>query len=1059
MISKFFIERPVLANVIAILMVVIGAVAVFKLPVAQYPDVVPPTVQVTTRYPGASARTVIDTVALPIEQQVNGVEHMLYMQSYAAADGSYTLTVTFDIGTDLNAAQVLVQNRVSAAMASLPQSVQVQGVVVQKKSTAILQIVTLTSPDNRFDSLYLSNYATIRLKDEIARLPGVGNVNVFGAGQYSMRVWLDPDKMQARGLNAQDVIQALQQQSEQVTAGQIGMPPVPNAQSFQYTVDVSSRFNDPAQFANVIVKTGTGGDLTRVGDVGRVELGAQTYAQVFNLNGKQAAGLAIFLSPGANALNVAHEVSAKMKTLAREFPQGMEYAIPFDTTLFVQQAISEVYKTLFEAAILVLIVILVFLQDWRAMLVPATTVPVTIIGAFAAMAALGFSINLSTLFAIVLAIGIVVDDAIVVVEGAAHNIEKGMSGHDAAIAAMNALMGPIIGITLVLMAVFLPAAFLPGLTGQMYAQFALVIAATALLSAINAATLKPTQCALWLRRPVPPEQRNFFYRGFNSIYERIENRYARLIGTMVRHSAAMVLIALAIIAIAVYGISRVSTGFLPIEDQGYMLAAVQLPDGAALGRTQAALEQVEQIANKTPGVERVITIAGTSALDNNASLANAGVAYIMLKDWSLRGKGEDLPSLLKTLNDRLAAVEDGRVLALPPPPIQGIGNAGGFTMQIELRDGSFDLAKLESSANAVVAAAQTQSSIQRVSTPFRASAPQYKIEIDREKVQTLLLTTDQVFSTLASYLGSSYVDQFTKFGRTFQIYVQGDANFRMSPEDIRNLKVRNQNGDMIPLGTVLTITPSIGPSLISLYNLYPSATIVGVPAKGFSSGDAIKLMEEIAARTLPPGVGFSWTALSYQEKLVGNQIYFVFALALLLVYLVLAGQYEGWYAPITVLLAVPMALIGPVVVMLALHIENNLYVQIGLVLLIALSAKNAILIVEVARELRAAGTPIAESAYEAARARFRPILMTSFAFILGVLPLVLATGAGASARKSIGITVFSGMIASTCLAVLFVPSLFVIVQRFEEWRASRKSSAKAPAKAPSQDATVAEASR
>ncbi|MDQ8699467.1 multidrug efflux RND transporter permease subunit [Hyphomicrobium sp. LHD-15] len=1041
MISKFFIERPVLANVIAILMVVIGGVSALRLPVAQYPNVVPPTVQVTARYPGASARTVIDTVALPIEQQVNGVERMLYMQSYATSDGTYALTVTFEIGTDLNAAQVLVQNRVSSAMASLPQSVQSQGVVVQKKSTAILQIITLTSPDERYDSLYLSNYGTIKLKDELARLPGVGNVNVFGAGQYSMRIWLDPQSMQARNLNAQDVIQALQQQSEQVTAGQFGMPPAPSTQNFQYTIEVVSRYDDPDQFANVVVKTGANGDLTRVRDVGRVELGAQTYSQIFNLNGKQAAGLAIFQTPGANALDVAHLVSERMQALSREFPQGMVYSIPFDTTLFVQAAISEVYKTLFEAAILVLIVILVFLQDWRATLVPATTVPVTIIGAFAAMDALGFSINLSTLFAIVLAIGIVVDDAIVVVEGAAHKIEKGLSGHDAAISAMNELMGPIIGITLVLMAVFLPASFLPGLTGQMYAQFALVIAATALISAINAATLKPTQCALWLRPPVPPEKRNFFYRGFNAVYARTESKYERLIGSMVRRSGAMVLIALAIMGAAVYGMSRAATGFLPIEDQGYMLAAVQLPDGAALGRTQKALEEVDEIAKTVPGVERIITIAGISVLDNSASLANAGVAYIMLKDWSVRGKGQDLASLYKTLNDKLSNIQDGSVLVLPPPPIQGIGNAGGFTLQIELRDGSFDLAKLGGSTNAVVSAASTQSSIQRISTSFRASAPQYKVEINREKVQALLLTTDQVFSTLATYMGSSYVSQFNKFGRVFQIYVQGDANFRMDPRDVLGLKVRNQNGDMIPLGTVLTIEPSFGPSLISLYNLYPSATVIGIPAKGFSSGDAIELMEQITARTLPPGVGSSWTALSYQEKLVGGQILYVFGLALLLVYLVLAGQYESWYAPVTVLLAVPLSLVGPVLVFLLLRVEINLYVQIGLVLLIALSAKNAILIVEVARELRKAGKPIMESAIEAARARFRPILMTSFTFALGVLPLVLAEGAGASARKSIGITVFSGMLASTCLAVLFVPALFVVVQRFEEWRSSRKSAA------------------
>ncbi|RWO77756.1 MAG: multidrug efflux RND transporter permease subunit [Mesorhizobium sp.] len=1039
MISKFFIERPVLANVIAILMVVIGVISLFALPVAQYPDVVPPTVSVTTRYPGASARAVIDTVALPIEQQVNGVEGMIYMQSYAASDGTYNLTVTFAIGTDLDQAQVRVQNRVSSALATLPQAVQVQGVTVQQKSTSILEIVTLTSPNGEYDSLYLANYATIRLKDELSRIPGVGNVNVFGAGQYSMRVWLDPEKMQARGLTTQDVVQALGQQSEQVTAGQVGAPPAPDGQSFQYTIEVSSRLDDPGQFGTVIVKTGANGDMTRVRDVGRVELGAQTYGQFFNLDGQPAAGMAVFLSPGANALDVAGKVEARMKDLSREFPQGLAYSIPFNTTIFVSQAIHEVYKTLIEAAVLVLIVILLFLQDWRAMLVPATTVPVTIIGAFAAMAALGFSVNLSTLFAIVLAIGIVVDDAIVVVEGATHNMERGMSGHDAAIAAMNALFGPIIGITLVLMAVFLPAAFLPGLTGQMYAQFALVIAATAIISAINAATLKPTQCATWLRRPVPPDQRNVFCRGFNAVYQRLENRYAGLIGAMVRHSTVMGIIALLIIGAAGYGISRVATGFIPIEDQGYLLASVQLPDGAALGRTQETLQQVSKLAKATPGVDQVVTIAGISALDNNSTLANAGVAYIILKDWSLRGKGEDLASLYATLNKNLSDMGDGTVLVLPPPPIQGIGNAAGFTMQVELRDGSFDLAKLQGAVEAITRTAQTQSGIQRVSAPFRANVPQYTVEIDREKVQTLGLTTDQVFQTLAGYLGSTYVSQFNKFGRVFQIYVQGDAQFRLTPENIARLSVRNQSGDMIPLGTLLTVTPSVGPSLISLYNLYPSASIIGVQAHGFSSGDAIKLMEGVAADTLPPGTGFDWTALSFQEKLVGSQIYLVFGMALLLVYLVLAGQYESWLAPISILLAAPLSLVGPVLVLNGLGIDNNLYVQIGLILLIALSAKNAILIVEVARELRAAGRPIVEAAIEAARARFRPILMTSFAFILGVAPLVLATGAGASARKSIGITVFSGMIASTCLAVLFVPSFFVILQRFEEGRAARKT--------------------
>jgi HAE1 family hydrophobic/amphiphilic exporter-1 len=1037
MISKFFIERPVLANVIAILLVVIGAVAVFGLPVAQYPDVVPPTVQVTTRYPGASARTIIDTVALPIEQQVNGVEGMIYMQSYATSDGGYTLTVTFKIGTDLNAAQILVQNRVSSALSGLPQAVQAQGVNVQKKSTSILQIVTLSSPDARYDGLYLANYATISLKDELSRLPGVGNVNVFGAGQYAMRVWLDPQKMKARGLIVQDVVNALSQQNSQVTAGQIGQPPGPKDVAFQYTLNVAGRLDDPEQFANVIVKTGANGEITRVSDVGQVALGAQTYGQVFQLNGKPSAGLAIFLAPGANALDVAGEVKAKMADLSRAFPQGLAYDIPFDTTIFVKASVDEVYKTLFEAAILVLIVILVFLQDWRAMLVPATTVPVTIIGAFAAMYALGFTVNFATLFAIVLAIGIVVDDAIIVVEGAAHNIDHGMSGPQAAIEAMRVLLGPIIGITLVLLAVFLPAAFLPGLTGQMYAQFALVIAATALISAINAVTLKPTQCALWLRPSVPMEKRNAFYRGFNAAYLKLEHGYTGLMRRLVGVAGIMVVIALVVTGFTLYEFSRVATGFIPIEDQGYMLATVQLPDGASLPRTQAVLDKVGELAGKTAGVDKVITIAGVSPLDNNASLANAGVAYIILKDWGVRGKAQGLLPMLNSLNAAMAPIEDATVRVLPPPPIQGIGFAAGFTMQLELRDNSLDFNKLATITSSIVANAATQSTIALVLSSFRSDTPQYAVDIDRVKAQALGVTVDQVFSALGGYLGSAYVNQFTKFGRVFQVFVQADAAFRLNLEDVRNLAVRNSSGGMIPLGTLIKITPMTGPSLISLYNLYPSATVIGMPARGKSTGETMTLMEDLAAKTLPPRAAYEWSAMSYQEKLVGNQMYLVFAMALLLVYLVLAGQYESWYRPLAVILAVPISLIGPVGALRILHIDNNLYTQIGIVLLIALSAKNAILIVEFARELREGGKGLAESAVEAARARFRPILMTSFAFILGVLPLVLATGAGANARASIGITVFTGMIASTCLAVLFVPSFFVVVQRFEEWLTAR----------------------
>src|SRR5271165_4575485 len=688
MISKFFIERPVLANVLAIVLVLIGGVSLNRLPVSQYPNVVPPTVAVTASYPGASAQTVIDTVALPIELQVNGVDRMLYMESTSASDGTYSLTVTFAIGTDPDIDQVLVQNRVQLALASLPLPVQAQGVSVQKKNTALLQIVTLNSPDGQYDGLYMSNYATINLVNELARLPGVGSVKVFGAGEYSMRIWMDPQKLFSFGLVPKDVIDAVRQQSQNVAAGQVGMPPAPADQQFQYTVDIQSRLNNPGQFADIIVKdqTAQGGRLIRVSDIGRIELGSQTYSQVFRLNGQPAAGIGIYQTPEANSLQVGKEVKAKMAELSRRFPEGLHYAIPYDTTIFVQDSISEVYKTLYQAGILVLIVILVFLQNFRATLVPATTVPVTIIGAFAGMAALGFTVNLSTLFGIVLAIGIVVDDAIVIVEGVSKYIEQGMSGPAAAIKAMNELFGPVVGITLVLMSVFLPAAFVPGLTGQMFAQFALVIAVTALISAVNAATLKPTQCAMWLRTPVPPEKRNFFYRGFNNIYDPIERGYVSLIGRMVRRSGIMVILALCLSAVGFWGLSRIPTGFIPIDDQGYLIAAVQLPEGASLGRTVKALQQVRKVAEEIPGVQQVIALSGMSVLDNSADLANAGTTWVMLKPFSerLKAKDQDLISIFKRLHDGLMSLPDGQAYVLPPPAIQGIGNSGGFQMQLEM---------------------------------------------------------------------------------------------------------------------------------------------------------------------------------------------------------------------------------------------------------------------------------------------------------------------------------------------------------------------------------------
>ena len=669
-ISRFFISRPVLANVLALVFVLIGLVSLLNLPSSQYPNVVPPTIQVTTRYPGASAMTLVDTVALPIEQNVNGVENMIYMQSTNASDGTYTLTVTFAIGTDPDEDEILVQNRVSAAISSLPQEVQLQGVTTKKKSTSILEFVVLNSPDSRFDSLFLSNYAVINVQDELRRLPGIGDVSVLGAGQYAMRIWLDPNLLQARGLTPQDVINVIQQQSQEVAAGQIGAPPAPKGQDFQYTLDLKGRLDDPREFENIIVKvdSANGGRITRVRDVGHAELGAQTYSESFNLDGKPAAGIAVSLLPNSNAIAVSNEVQAKMDELAKAFPQGLAYVVPYNTTNFVKAAIGEVYRTLIEAAILVLIVILVFLQDWRAMLVPATTVPVTIIGAFAAMAALGFSINLPTLFAIVLAIGIVVDDAIVIVEGVARYVEQGLPGREAAARAMDDLTGPVLGITLVLMSVFIPAAVLPGLTGQLYRQFALVIAATAFISAVNALTLKPTQSALWLRPPKPPEQRNILSRGFNAAYGALERGYTRLIGVMVHRSGLMVVLALILVGVAVWGLSRVPTAFLPTEDQGYVIVAAQLPDGASKERTDRVLQQIQGMASKIPGVEHVVTVSGVSVLDNLATLANAGVAFVVLKDWDARLKepGQDVRTILGRLNQATAGRAASFRLRTPP---------------------------------------------------------------------------------------------------------------------------------------------------------------------------------------------------------------------------------------------------------------------------------------------------------------------------------------------------------------------------------------------------------
>ena len=1048
MISKFFIEHPVLANVIAILLVLLGLIAIAVLPVNQYPSIVPPTIQVTTSYPGADAKTLIKTVALPIEQQVNGVEKMLYMQSTSTNNGTYTLIVTFAIGTDLNFAQVLVQNRVQAAMAQLPIPVQQQGVLVQQKSTAILQFITLTAEHDEYDGLFLNNYATINMQDELSRLPGVGNVLVFGSGSYAMRIWLDPKKMFALGLNPSDVMNAISTQNKQVSAGQIAAPPVSGKQAYQLTVNVPGQLANPDEFANIIIKNqatqpnqeanaSSSARIIRIRDVGRVEMGSSSYNQIAKLNQKPTAAIGIYQLPGANALQVAQEVRETVAKMATNFPPGLKYSIPFDTTIFVKASVNEVYKTLFEAGILVLLVILLFLQNARATLVPATTVPVTIIGAFLAMLILGYSINLLTLFALVLAIGIVVDDAIVIVEGVTQHIEHGMTPKASAIKAMQELMGPIIGITLVLMAVFVPAGFMPGLTGAMYAQFALVIAATAFISAINAMTLKPTQCALWLKPNDTAQSKNIVFRGFDRLYNPLEEAYLRFVDRLVARSGLVCSIGILLVIAAIFGLSKIPTGFIPIEDQGYLMLNVQLPDGATLGRTEEVLDSLSKQVSTIGGVDNLITIDGVSLLDNNANLANAGVLYIIFKDWSVRGKGQNLKALYTQLNAIAQNTLDAKVLVVVPPAIQGLGQSGGFQMQLELKDGSFDYRKLQAATDQLIQYGSQQPELQRLMTSFRSAVPQLSAPINRTKAESLGVSVGDASDALQTYLGSSYVNLFSKFGQVFQVYVQADPSSRMTIEDVRNYYVKNKNGGMVPLGTLTDMTPDVGPSIISLYNLYPSSNIYGMAGTGYSSGEAIKTMEQLAKKILPAGMSYEWTSTAYQEKIAGNMSYFIFVLSLLLVYLILAGQYENWITPIAIILSVPLALTGTVLVLSLLGLANNMYTQIGILLLIALAAKNAILIIEVAREQREIHQKsIVEAAILGAKTRFRPILMTSFAFILGVMPLVFATGAGANARRSIGITVCSGMLASTCLAVVFVPVFYVLLQSWQERRKS-----------------------
>ena len=1048
MISRFFIERPIFANVIAFVTMIVGMVCFYLLPVAQYPPIVPPTIQVTANYPGASAEVVANTVGVPIEQAVNGVEGSIYMQSTSASDGSYALTITFDVGTNLNNAVALVQNQVASANAKLPTGVQSQGVTVKKVSTDIMLVVSLYSEKDLFDASFLSNYAVINLQNPLARLPGVGLVRVFGAGPYSMRVWLDPNKLHDYSLTTSDVMEAIRNQNVEVLAGQLGGPPSPAGEPFQFTVNTLGRLTDVPQFEDIIVKSERAGtaQIVRIRDVARVELSQQSYSIFAGMSGHKATQMPIFALPGANALDTAARVRKAMAVMSKDFPPGLTYTTHYDTTKFVEQAIHDVYITLFEAGILVLIVILVFLQSWRAVLVPATTVPVTIIGAFAAMMALGFSINLMTLFALILAIGIVVDDAIVIVENSSYHIERGLPPKEATIKAMGEMTGPVMGITLALTAVFLPAAFLPGITGQLFRQFALVIASTAIISALNALTLKPAQCALWLR-PHVEKRPNLFYRGFNRVYGVMEGAYVTLISRMVQRPLQMLLVFLVIIGVAGLGFLYHPTGFLPTEDQGYAFVIAKLPEAASQPRVQAAAEKVNAILKETKGLKAWVTIGGYSILDA-ANLSNFFSMFIVYDDWSKRGAALSQDKILAGLRRRLAAIVDATVTVTVPPPIRGLGQAGGFQMVIEDRQ-SLGLEELQKATLEVMAAGKSQSGLSSLNTTFSARSPQLYLDLDRTKARSLQVPLNDVFDTLQAYLGSSFVNLFNKFNQVFQVYVQADAPYRLQPEDIKNLYVRNAPGEMVPLGAFLKVRRTLGSELVTRFNLYPAAQIFGAAAPGFSTGQALSLMEQAAQNILPQGMAYDWTGTAYQEKKVGYQAYFIYALSITLVFMVLAALYESWTSPLAVILVVPMALVGVLLALMIRSFPNNLYTQVGLVLMIALASKNAILIVEFARDLHAQGLSITDAAVEATRRRFRPIIMTSFAFILGVTPLLIAGGAGAASQQAIGTVVFGGMLSSTLLAIPFVPVFFVIMAGLSERWAGR-GSAPPPQKAGNQ---------
>ena len=1033
--THFFVDRPIFAAVLSIFLTLIGGVAYFTLPVAQYPEIAPPTVVISTSYPGASAEVVSETVATPIEQELNGVDNMIYMVSQATADGNLQITVSFALGTDLDTAQVLVQNRLAIAQPRLPDEVQRLGVSVRKNSPDLMMVIHLSSPDGSRDQLYMSNYATLQVKDVLARVDGVGDVRIFGARDYSMRIWLDPDRLAARSLTAGEAVAALQAQNVQVASGILGQPPVPQPGAFEVNVETLGRLIDPAQFAAIVIKTDPDGRLTRIGDVARVELGAEDYSANSYLDTKQATAILIFQRPGSNALATAKLLQATMGELARSFPQGMRYDIVYNPTQFIAESVRELIKTIFEAVGLVIIVVLLFLQTWRASIIPIVAIPVSLVGTFIVLAAAGFSVNNLTLFGLVLAVGIVVDDAIVVVENVERNLRLGMSPREAAHRTMDEVGVALIAIALVLSAVFIPSAFIPGISGQFFRQFAVTIATATLISCFVSLTLSPALCALLFKphQEHPPAGPRLarplraFFGGFNAAFDGLSNGYGALTRRLTHVALPMMAVYAGLIGLTVFEFARAPTGFIPQADQGYLITVISLPPGASLARTDAVVRRVTDIMLKTPGVAHAVPFAGLDgATFTNAP--NAGTVFASLAPFAERvPQGLSADHILADLRRRLGGIEDAFIITIPPPPVRGIGNAGGFKMMVQDKRGR-GLVALDAATQEMVAAANRTPGLVGVFSLFNTRTPKLYADIDRARAEMLGVAADKVFETFEIYLGSSFVNDFNYLGRTYHVTAQADGRFRQDIHAIANYKTRNDKGEMVPIGSVASFRDITGPYRVARYDLYPAAEIQGNTSPGESTGQALAAMERLAAEHLPEGFGYEWTELAYQEKLAGHSGILVFAASVVFVFLVLAAQYESWALPLAIVLIVPMCLLAAISGLTWRGIDVNILAQVGFVVLVGLAAKNAILIVEFARQAEEHGEDRYQAAAQAARTRLRPILMTSFAFIFGVVPLAIATGAGAEMRQSLGTTVFFGMLGVTFFGLIFTPAFYVIIR-------------------------------